>query len=129
MSVRKYERREGTLEVLTRANILVQYTIRICKNDKIFPKNSRWLLATRIVNSALDGYSCIRRANALPLTNHLRQELQEEAYSHLELLLSLINIAYDTYNIQTRRVEHWTKLTVETEIKLRAWMKSDKNRK
>lgn len=129
MSVRKYERKQGHLEVLTRANILAQYTLRICTNDKIFPKKARWMMSNRIVNEALDAFGCIKRANALPLFHKERSELQAEAKSHLECLLSYMDLAYDVYNIPTRKIAYWTELVVMTEDKLKHWVESDRKRK
>ena len=42
MSVVKSKRGIGKMLVVTRANELAVYTIRICSNEKNFPKRYRW---------------------------------------------------------------------------------------
>jgi len=131
MSVRQSERGEGKLEVLDCANKLAVYTLNICKSDKVFPKSQRWLLPKRMVDECVSAIICIKRANATKLddTNAFnRYMLQEEAYTHLEALLALIDLSLNVFNVPFRKIEFWTKLVVNTEIKLKAWEKSDKQR-
>lgn len=95
MSVRKSERGEGKLEVLGCANKLAEYTLNICKSDKVFPKSQRWMMPKRMVDECLSAIICIKRANATKLDNANamnRYFLQEEAYTHLEALLALIDL-------------------------------------
>lgn len=130
MSVRVGERGENRLEVLDAARILAAYTINTCKSDKVFPKSQRWIMANRIVNECLDACTSIKKANATRLAEEsaIRKRHQEEAFKSLETMLMLIDIAYNTFDVPTKKVEHWTSLIVNTEIKLKAWKKSDKER-
>lgn len=43
-------------------------------------------------------------------------------------MLALIDLAYKTFDIADNKIEYWTELTINTEIKLKAWIKSDKER-
>ena len=50
MSVVKSKRHDGLLAVITKANELAVYTIKICSNEKSFPKHYRWCITAKIVN-------------------------------------------------------------------------------
>lgn len=130
MSVRKGDRGETKLEVLDWCRILSTYTVQACRNEKIFPKSSRWIMAKPIVDECISAMTCIRRANAADLyeQSEYRRNQQTEAYCHLEALLSLINLAYDSFGIEGGKVETWTGHVIHTENTLRAWMKSDRQR-
>ena len=132
MSVISGKRTEGKLRVLGSAYELCRYTLHIAKNEKIFPKGYRWLLTQKIVDESVDAMCCIKRANAVNVKNHddykMRRTWQVEAYAHLEALLGLIDLAFNTLNIEAKRVEHWTGLVLETEKGLVNWGKSDKKR-
>ena len=47
MSVRKGDRGEGKLQVLNKARELKKYSLARLKNEKTFPKSTRWLYAAR----------------------------------------------------------------------------------
>ena len=132
MSVRKGDRSETKLEVLNVIRQLAAYSMGICKNEKIIPKSSRWIMSQRIVNECLDAYSCVRRANAVYVTNNLeynyRHEQQVEAHAHIDALLGLIDIAYGMYSIESRKIEYWTGLAIQADDALKKWTKSDTER-
>ena len=69
MSVPKTKRGEGQLVVLTKAYELAEYSIKICKNEKHFPKSYRWCLTSKIVDSAVSIYTKIRQSNAIFVQN------------------------------------------------------------
>lgn len=129
MSVRKGERTEGNLQVLNLSSILASYTLRICSNEKTFPKKQRWVLVQRIVNECVDGVTCIQRANAVYVKTKndyvYRRSQQLEANSHLEALLTLIDLSYRTFNIDSNKIEYWARLVYDTEEKLKAWTNAD----
>ena len=54
MSVVQSKRGEGQLLVFTKASELATYTIRICSNEKNFPKHYRWCLTSKIVDAAIE---------------------------------------------------------------------------
>ena len=132
MSVRQGDRQQGKLQVLDLSRNLTKYSITACKNEKIFPKSQRWIMSQRIVNEAIDATTCIRRANATYVndeqTYKYRRGEQLKAHASLNALLTLIDIAYDSFDIETRKIAFWTKLVVDTDEKLKTWMKSDKER-
>lgn len=132
MSVIKSKRQEGKLQVLIKARELATYTTHILGNEKAFPKRSRWIIAQQIADETINIYKYCRRANAVSVETDsdyaYRHEQQVKAYSCCESLLSLIEIAYNLYNIESHRIEYWTGLVLETEKLLGKWKLSDKHR-
>lgn len=64
MSVVKSKRGKSKFEVLVKANKLAAFTIRICSNEKNFPKRYRWTITSKIVNEAIDICRYIRKAKS-----------------------------------------------------------------
>lgn len=132
MSVIKAERDEGKLQVLTKARDMMAYTITVCKNEKHFPKRDRWILTQHVTGEAIQATMCIRRANAVRVEKYedykYRRSQQVKAYSHLEALLTLIEVAYNVLSLSHDRVEYWTGLILEVEAFLQKWMRADKKR-
>ena len=132
MSVRKGDRGEGKLQVLNKARELKKYSLTIVKSEKNFPKSTRWLYASPIVNEVREACICIRHANSVYVTtedeyNYRRME-QVKAHAHLDALLDLIDDAYDAGYISGKQVEYWTGLILHTDDLLKAWIKSDKDK-
>lgn len=132
MSVRVGDRTEGTLGVLNEIKVLATYTIQACKQEKVFPKCSRWIMAKPIVDECISALTCVRRANAVLVQTKMdfdyRRNNQVQAHSHLDAMLSLVDLAYSAFDIETRKVEYWTGLILKADDKLKAWIKSDKER-
>lgn len=132
MSVLKAKRTESKLMVIVKARELCTYTIKICKNEKHFPKRDRWILTQPIVSEALTIFRNTRKANAVNVETAddylYRRRQQVEAYSCCESLLSLIELAYTTLGLESERVEYWTGLVLEVETLLAKWKSRDKER-
>lgn len=133
MSVVKSKREETELTVITKANELAKYTIQICSNEKCFPKRYRWCITSKIVESAIILTNDIIKANAIYIQTMedlaSRKKLQNDAIAETYALLNMIDIAYTSFGIEARRIENWTKLTLEVQTLLRGWRKSDNSRK
>ena len=131
MAVIKAKRKEGELEVLVKAKELCKYTLDMCKAEKHFPKRDRWILTQKIASEAIDTYGCIRKANAIRVTERcdyeLRRTYQMEAYAHTDTLLGLIEIASVMDNVCIN-AEHWTGLADEVQKRMLGWRKSDRER-
>lgn len=65
MSVVQSKRGEGQLLVLSKANELSVYTIKICSNEKNFPKHYRWCITNKIVDAAIDISNDANMANSV----------------------------------------------------------------
>lgn len=132
MSVRKGDRSKGKLQVLNKARELKSYSLGIIKNEKYFPKSTRWLYASPIVEEVRLACVCIRHANSVYVTNDeeykYRRMEQVKAHANLDALLDLIDDAYDAGYISGKQVEYWTGLILQTDDLLKAWIKSDKEK-
>lgn len=119
MSVRKGDRGEGKLQVLNKARELKKYSLAALKNEKHFPKSTRWLYASPIATEVREACICIRHANSVYVTNaeeySYRRMEQVKAHAHLDALLDLIDDAYDAGYISGDKVEFWTGLILKTD--------------
>lgn len=136
MTVRKCDRKEGKLQILDLTRRLAVHTIRLCKNERTFPKRQRWIFTQRLVDGALDLFECVRMANAtllregpsLDANYAYRHGKQVEAHARLNSLMGLIDLSYELGNVDDRGRVHWMELAKETNDKLKAWMRSDEKR-
>lgn len=132
MSVIVSKRGKQKFGVITKALELAAYTVKICSNEKNFPKKYRWVITKDIVNEALHIVTSIRKANNLDLRHaslrDKRLEYQMEANGSCEALLTLIEVAWDVMPLSDDRVEFWTGLVIAVEEALAVWRESDKKR-
>jgi len=133
MSVVKSQREETELTVITKANELTAYTIKICSNEKNFPKRYRWCITSKIVESSINIGNNIIKANSIYVQSAedlaARSRYQKEALIETYALLNMISIAYETFGIESDRVKYWTQLVNSVQTLIRNWRKSDANRK
>lgn len=132
MSVLKSKRNQSKLKVLTNANELAAYTLKICSNEKSFSKRYRWCITNKIVETSLDISNHINIANSIYVTTpedyRLRRKHQVEALASTYSLLTMIDIAFRTFDIDSKRIEHWTGLIIEVQDLIRSWKNSDTER-
>lgn len=137
MSVVKSQRSEGNLVVISKANNLATYTIHICSNEKNFPKRYRWCLSSKIVDAAIEICENINKGNSVYVKTakdfEIRHKFQVEALSATYSLLTVINIAYDTFrengvSITSDRLEHWVSMVYEVQQLIRKWRDADNER-
>lgn len=132
MAVPEGKRTESKLEVQTKAIEMIKYTTTICNNNKIFPKRDRWLLANDIVSTAKMVGRKIFYANDIYVSTKEdyaeRRRAQTIAKASTAELLFLIELAYCKYHIESRRIEHWTRLVSDVRSLVVKWRKSDSNR-
>lgn len=111
---------------------LCTHTLKLCRNEKYFPKSQRWLFTQKVANEAVDALTCIRKANATLADGteehyRLRSGYQAEAHAHLGALYALVDIAYNMgTGLGSDQVAFWTELIRDTDEKLKAWIRSDK---
>ena len=131
MSVVKSKRGQGKLLVYTKANELAVYTMQICSNEKHFPKRYRWCITNEIVQCALGINNCIAAANAIYIADDdedarkMCRSYQTKALAESYALLSMIDIAYRAFGIESARIEYWTRLVKDLQTLLRNWRKSE----
>lgn len=129
MSVVKSQRGEGQLAVITKARELAAYSIKICSNEKNFPKRYRWCITNKIVDAAIEISNYAVMANSVFVKDEtdfkLRKQYQTKALSATCALLNMMDMAYKTFGIESDRIEYWTRQTVEVQTLLRNWRKTD----
>lgn len=132
MAVPEGKRTQSKLEVQTKARELANYTTTICSNEKIFPKRERWMLTNRIVNTVLTIMEEVDTANDIYVSTKvdfdLRRTSQTIALSYTARLLGLMQLAYEKYNIEDKRIKYWTQLVVDTRELIKKWRQSDSDR-
>lgn len=132
MSVVKSKRGEGQLVVITKASELATHTIRICSNEKVFPKHYRWCITSKIVEAVIDINNYVNMANSIYVTDtsdyDLRKAYQTKALASTYSLLSMMDIAYRTFGMESGKIEYWTGLAYEVQTLIRKWRKSDADR-
>lgn len=132
MAVVASKRTESELTLLTNARELASYTIKICSNEKNFPKRYRWCITSKIVDAAISINSNILKANSTYVKEkedyHLRKQYQVKALVETYELLCLMDIAYNTFSIDGNRMKYWVGLVRGVQNALRKWRKSDEQR-
>lgn len=133
MSVPKGKRSEGQLRVITKANDLMSYTIKVCSNENSFPKRYRWCITNRIIQTTADITDKIIHANSIYVSSDedvvnfdRRVGLIAEALELTYVLLNQINIAYQVFHVSSERIEYWTSEVIELQRLIRGWKKGHK---
>lgn len=130
MSVRKGDRDQGKLQCLEASKELIKYTYDRVKDNDIFPKNQRWLMAKTIWDAACGAHTCIIRANAIKVECRedadVRLNLVKQAIGHLDVLNGMIDICNVKGQISDDRAEFWTGLATKTENMVKAWLKAQR---
>ena len=129
MSVVKSKQSVGKLVAVTKSRELAEYTLKICANEKAFPKRYRWCLTAKIVESAMNINNGVNMANSVFVLDDadflLRKQYQTRALAETYALLSMVDIAYRTYSLETARVEYWTRLIYDVQTIIRNWRKAE----
>lgn len=132
MATPKSQRTDGQLTVIEQSKELAEYTIKICSNEKVFPKRYRWCLTSKLVDSAIEVCSKTKMANSVFVKDRadytLRKGYQTEAIASASSLLSLIEVSASVFGIDMDRVRYWTKLVVNVKNSLQGWRESDAKR-
>ena len=129
MSVPKPKRVENKLEALKRTEEAVAYIIRMCQNEKCFPKRVRWTLANRLIETGLEVILDIKEANKVKPTSkewyQYRLDKSYEALLKIDRLWTLITLSEKTLSIPVRNLEVCSNLLYDAETIVSAWRDSD----
>jgi hypothetical protein len=140
MSVPKGKRKESELVVITEADKLVTYTIRICTNEKKFPKRYRWCLTKNIVEAAVCMKEYISRANSVHINDResyiLRRTYQQRAIAELAAMHASMDVAFRVFSglrsimndAKEINIVFWTQQLATVKKLLLAWKKKDTER-
>lgn len=132
MSVRVGDRVEGRLTVIDATRILLKYTHDKVKDNEIFPKADRWLMAKDVWESVSQAYTKIIRANAIRVETKSEAEerlkLSKEALGHIEAFMALIDMCYVLGKISDNQMKYWAGLGDDVLKPLKKWIKSERSR-
>ena len=132
MSVVSSKRGEPKLGVITKTRELASYTIKICSNEKNFPKRYRWAITNKIVECSINICTLTDKANSTYVKTkgdyQLRRKYQVAAINETYSLLTLMDIAYITFGVDSKRIDHWTGMVLDSQALLRKWRDSDDKR-
>ena len=111
---------------------LAMYTIQITSNEKVFIPAYKTAMVDKLVGTAIDIHTACWAANNIRVQSkeelEARLHCQTEAVRHCNKMLALIDIAWKLYHLAGRRVQYWTRKTVNARNLIRAWKKSDMKR-
>ena len=139
MSVPENKRTQSKLEVIIKALAVANYTNEILANRKKFPEEYDHILGDDIKRAGQSIYRNCRLANDLrvqkPVTGQIDEEarearlrLQTKAIQDCNELLVLIDMAYGTYHLSSKRVEYWGRITKEAREYIKKWKAADVKR-
>ena len=118
--------------IIVKAKDLVKHSLKITSNTKRFPQKTRFTIANRIQNKALDIYECILEANEIyPRTNHEKNQkrnLQIKALTYCKELLFFIELSMELGYINADSCKYWADMVFDVKYMTAAWMKQDRGR-
>lgn len=126
------QRGPGKYDSLQAAKELAGYTLRITNNEKNFPKRYRFTIVAKIQDRAMDILDKLIMANEIYPNNRTEFErrtlYQKEARAGCRALMTLMEVAANTFRVEAGTLRYWTELAVTTQRLITAWIKSDKER-
>lgn len=129
MSVVYSKRAKGKMRVITKAHELAEHTIRICGNEKNFPKRYRWCLTAKIVDSAVNINSYLEKANSINVRTdydyEIRRGYMQKALAECFSLHNLMRLSYDIFGLDGDKMTYWVLLLRDTINLTRSWIKSE----
>ena len=130
MSVHKNDRKPNPLQALTEAKVLVNYTLDMTENTKLFNKGLRYGITQQITNVCYDIIRHIESANIIyvnsPETALDREQEQRNAIKDLATLHSFMTIAKERYHLPSDKIYKWSTQYEIAGSYLGAWYKKEK---
>lgn len=117
------------LQVIIKSIKLMNYTLQITSNQKIFKPGFQWLtdiIRTETIN--VNRY--LYQANNLDLYKYYneRNQLQRQALGLCKTIKGDILVAKKTFKLTSKRVTYWTRFVNEQINLIEKWMESDYKR-
>ena len=134
MSVRVKDRKENKMEVFLKALDLLEYTLDIAKNEKVFKTEYKEPVTNDIIETAKNIYIDAWDANNVMVRAgdvdawKIRRQLHLKAARECNRLLALIDIAEPIFHLRGKRVEYWIGKVLDTRELIRKWNESDSKR-
>ena len=132
MSVPESKRAEGELKVITRSRALTARTLKVCSNEKHFPKRLRWCFTAHICKECNEMYSAVIKANSVYVLTEqdaqLRIRFWREAYAFSSSLAAYIDLALDLSEVKLDTIRSWRVELEEVRTMIRGRINSEKRR-
>ncbi len=132
MSVLARFRSESPFEVRDNARKLEVKIIRLCMNEKYFPKRYRFILTTNIIEDAHKMVDYIEAANVIPLSDEYvkrRRMYQKESIIKIENLFRKLILAEELgFTIPEATLIELGEALNKEESLIKNWIESDKTR-
>ena len=132
MSVLARLRSESPFEVRDNARKLEVKIIRLCMNEKYFPKRYRFILTTNIIEDAHKMVDYIEAANVIPLSDEYvkrRRMYQKESIIKVENLFRKLILAEELgFTIPEATLIELGEALNKEESLIKNWIESDKTR-
>ena len=132
MSVLARFRSESPFEVRENARKIEVRIIKLCMNEKYFPKRYRFILVTDIINDAHKMVDYIEAANIIPLTEdfHMKRIMyQKESYIRIENIFRKLILAEELgFTIPEATLIELGEALKKEEGLIKNWIESDRAR-
>ena len=119
----------GKYDVLQAAKELAGYTIKLTSNENHFPKRYRLSVVNKIQEQAINIVDWLIMAQEIyPNTEaELDQRLlyQKQARAACRSMMTLMEIAANTFGINAGTFAYWTEMTKNVRNHTTAWIRSD----
>lgn len=126
------EKSEAKYDILLKAKELAGYTLRITSNEKHFPKRYRLTVTNKMQEMSVNIVNWLIMANEIyPETKQEREErtlLQKKARAECRAMLTMMEIAADTFSIRPETLREWTDKTTKLKNQTTRWILADKER-
>lgn len=104
------QNRHGELTIICKAKDLVNHTLQLTNNTKLFPKAANEIYPRTVAEM------------------NTRLDLQKEVLTNCKVFLNFLDIALEQGYIDIRRCEYWTGLTTDVKNLAASWRKKDAER-
>ena len=123
---------ERELKVLDLSDDFCRDTFKILKDEKIFPKSSRWLGVYEIANLLNDMHTKLLKANNIKVTNavewDIRHSLQSEAYADIITIGEKFTFMSAVFEMKIDKLNKWLESKGKLQGYISAWKLSDEKR-
>ena len=126
------DRTPGKYDVLLAAKELAGHTIRLTSNETHFPKRYRLSVVNKIQDKAIYIADCLIMANEIYPNSAMELDrrilYQKEARAACRSMMTLMEVAADTFHINAGTLRYWTEQARDVRNHTTAWIKSDLKR-
>ena len=126
------DRTPGKYDVILAAKELAGYTIRLTSNEDHFPKRYRLSVVNKIQDKAMYVVDCLIMANEIYPNSALELDrrllYQKEARAACRSMMTMMEIAADTFRMDAGTLRHWTAQARDVRNHATAWIETDLKR-